>query len=61
MRKLLKDTLQISHVVMLIVQLSSETQATSVNDGSMVTIIADQVVTATDDRRDDTGVDRESG
>ena len=43
-RQLLQHALQIGHIVVLIVQLTSERQAAAIHDGGMITIIADDIV-----------------
>lgn len=60
MRKLLQDALQICHVVMLVMKLCGKAQTTAIHDRSMITVVADKVVTTTDDSGDDARVDGEA-
>ena len=54
LRQLLKHALQVGHIVVLVVQLTGESQTTSINDRCVVAIIADNVIVLTQQSRDNT-------
>ena len=57
----LKLTLQIGHIVMLILQASGEGQSAAIYNGSMVAVIANDVILATGQARNNAGVNRKTG
>ena len=60
LRQLLQQPLQVFHVVVLVVQLASKSQTAPVNDGGMVTIVADDIVVLAQQCWDDALIDAES-
>ena len=59
-RQLLEDILKILHVVVLIFQLTCEGETTSINDRSVITVIADNIVLTTTYHCHHACIDRET-
>jgi len=59
--KFLENTLQVFHIVVLIVQLRGKTQTPPVYDRGVVAVVANHVVATAHHRWNDTRVDREAG
>ncbi len=59
--QLLQYALQVLHIVVLVMQLSGKTQSTSIHDGSVIAVIADDIVATTHQLGNDARIDRETG
>ena len=59
-RQLLQHALQISHIVVLIVQLTSKRQTATVHNTCVITIVADDIVVLTNNHCQNALIDRES-
>ena len=56
----LEFELQVGHIVVLVAKLLGHRQPAAVDDGSMVAVVADDVVVRTEEGGDDTAVDRKA-
>ena len=61
LRQLLKHTLQIVHIVVLIMQLTGKRKTTTVHNRSVVTIVTDNIVVLADNHCQHTLIYRETG
>jgi len=60
-RQLLQYALQVLHIVVLVMQLSGKAQSASIHDGSVIAVIADDIVATTHQLGNNARIDRETG